>query len=71
MDLRYQCHTHMEDGRNYVILHKFLIQAIKELQGAKYIKLHKIKLLQDISSYERARRSQKYIGLQISSIETM
>ena len=71
MDLGYQCHTHMEEGRNYVMLHKFLISAIKELQGAKHIKLHKNNLLQDTSSYDRARRSQRYFELQISSIEAM
>jgi len=45
MYLSYQCHIHMEDGRNYVKLHKFHIQANKELLGAKHIKFHKIKLL--------------------------
>ena len=56
----------MEDGRNYVMLHKFYIQANKELIGAKHIKLHKIKQLQDTSSYERVIKSQRYIELHIS-----
>jgi len=69
--LSYQCHIHMEDGRNYVMLHKFHIQANKELLRAKHIKLYKIKLLQDTSSYERVRRKQRYIDLHISSIEAI
>ena len=71
MDLSYQCHIHTEDERNYVKLHKFYIQANKKLLGAKHIQLYKIKLLQDTSSYERVKKSQRYTELQISSIETM
>jgi len=71
MNLNYQCHTDMKDGRNYVMLHKFLISAIKELLRAKHIKFHKINQLQDTSSYKRARRSQRYFELHISLIEAM
>ena len=43
----------MEDERKYVKLHKFHIQANRELLEANYIKLHKIKPFLVISSYER------------------
>ena len=59
MDLSYQCHKHIEDGMNYVMLYKFHIQANKELLGAKHNKLHKIKLLQDTSSYEKSKKEPK------------
>jgi len=51
--------------------YKFHIQAKINLLWAKNIYLHKTKLLQDTSNYERAWRSQRYIELQISSIETI
>jgi len=44
MDLSYQYHILMEDESNYVMLHKFLVQANKELLKVKHIKLYKIKL---------------------------
>ena len=59
MNLSYQCHIHMEDERNYVKLHKFYIQANKKLLGVKHIKLHKIKLLQDTSRYEKSKKEPK------------
>jgi len=39
MDLSNQYYIQMEDGRNYVKLYKFHIQANKKLLGANYIKL--------------------------------
>ena len=35
MDLSYQCHIHIEDGRNYVMLHKFHIQVNKKATRSK------------------------------------
>ena len=65
MNLSNQYYIHIEDGRNYVKLHKFHIQANKELLGANYIKLHKFKLLQVISSYEWASWATNFTKIEI------
>jgi len=61
MDLSYQYHTHMKDGRNYVMLNKFLIHVSKSYKEQNTSSSTRSNQLQDTSSYERAKKSQRYI----------
>ena len=64
-------YIYMEDGRIYVKLHKFHIQAKKELLGANDISLHKIKPLQVISSYQEHEGAKGLLSYNSNKIDTM